>query len=84
MRNLKPLETSWLTEVIDNNPGIINPLPGVMEAYTLRRLSLAYNLTMNQESECPFTYTAMHGVGYRYLQYVFENLNFRVIISIVH
>ncbi|XP_065216435.1 phosphopentomutase [Planococcus citri] len=82
MRNLKPQETSWKTEIIDNNPEIINPFPEVMAAYTSRRLNLAYDLTMNQESNCSFTYTAMHGVGYRYLQYVFENLKFNYLIPV--
>lgn len=84
MQNLQPWETSWKTEIIDNNQEIINPLPEVMEAYIRRRLDLAYDLTMNQESSCPFTYTAMHGVGYRYVQYVFDNLKFQVIINRLH
>lgn len=81
MRNLKPRDTSWKTEIIDNNDQIINPLPDVMDAYTKRQLSLAYDLNMNQESDFKFIYTAMHGVGYRYIARIFESLNFQVIIS---
>lgn len=78
MRNLKPRDTSWKTEILDNNEKVIDPLADVMYAYINRQLSLAYDLAMNQEFCCKFTYTAMHGVGYPYIVRVFESLKFQV------
>lgn len=78
MKNLMPRDSSWKIEIICNHPKVENPLQKVFQTYVKRQVDNAYNLSMNEESKCLFTYTAMHGVGYRYVREVFQNLKFEV------
>lgn len=78
MENLEPRESSWNTSIISSHKLLKDPLPRVLEAYLKRRTDLVYDLKMNEDSNFSFTYTAMHGVGYKYVQEVFKALKLKV------
>lgn len=81
MQNLEPRESSWNTTIISSHKLLRDPLPSVLEAYLKRRTDSVYDLAMNEDSEFSFTYTAMHGVGYKYIEKVFEALKLKVTIK---
>lgn len=72
MQYLEPWESSWDTTSILNNPNLIDPMPDVMNSYyeQLKKIMLFPNL--NETSPISIVYTAMHGVGYRYVVKAFR------------
>ncbi|KAK7575763.1 hypothetical protein V9T40_012049 [Parthenolecanium corni] len=83
MENLEPRESSWNTSIISSHKLLKDPLPRVLEAYLKRRTDLVYDLKMNEDSNFSFTYTAMHGVGYKYVQEVFKALKLKPVVPVV-
>lgn len=78
LKNLEPRKSSWETQIISGHSLIEDPLQLIFDAYTSRCLTLAFDLDMNKESDFLFTYTAMHGVGYKYIKEIFRNLKLKV------
>lgn len=78
MNNLEPRESSWKVEILSNHSSLVDPMKPVVEAYIKRRKEVAYDLSMNKASDYVFTYTAMHGVGHKYMEMVFECLQLKV------
>lgn len=78
LKNLSPRDSSWKTSIIFSSDRVEDPLQKVLDAYVQRQVDNAFDLNMNEESKYLFTYTAMHGVGYRYVKEVFHHLKFEV------
>lgn len=65
-------------ETLNNNDLVNDPLESVFEKYIERRISQAYDLNMNKNSNYQFTYTPMHGVGYKYTEEIFKCIKLKV------
>lgn len=81
LKNLPPLDSSWDTSIVKNNPLCIDPLEEVFSNYLckLQGIILPEYLENNKKLNKLFTYTAMHGVGYYYVDKVFEKIGIRII-----
>jgi hypothetical protein len=75
---LCPWEESWDTSVLASNNQLSDPLQEAKDSYmkTLGQDELQQKL--NQECDINFTYTAMHGVGYLYMEEAFRTAKFKV------
>jgi hypothetical protein len=69
---------SWDTSVLASNNQLSDPLQEAKDFYmkTLGQDELQQKL--NQECDINFTYTAMHGVGYLYMEEAFRTAKFKV------
>jgi phosphomannomutase len=78
LNNLCPWETSWDTSILTSSTNVSDPLQEAQECYmkTLGQDELQQKL--NQDCNINFTYTAMHGVGYLYMEEAFRTAKFKV------
>lgn len=70
MENLEPANDAWEVKLVTdpNNEDIMDPLPIVEpEYYRILAEDTSYIRTTHATTPLRFTYTAMHGVGYRYI-----------------
>lgn len=72
LNNLEPLPSSWDTKIISNNPSVVDPLAEIMVAYYARLKQLVLFSDINRSSDLRIVYTAMHGVGYKYVAEAFK------------
>lgn len=81
MANLVPLETSWKTEIIQQSKHRVDPLTDCFNRYVncISSQIIAEHKATNKNSTFKFTYTAMHGVGYRYIQRLFDEIGVQII-----
>jgi phosphomannomutase len=81
LNNLSPWENSWDTSILATNNQLSDPLQEAKHFYmkTLGQDVLQHNL--NRDCHINFTYTAMHGVGYLYMEEAFRTVKFKVHIS---
>ena len=81
LRNLEPLETSWDTSVLSTSPLLSDPLDETLHDYlhTIEETILPQHKEINATAQVLFTYTAMHGVGYRYVAKVFDLIKVRMV-----
>lgn len=79
LEKLEPDETSWETHLIQDNNLIIDPLEEVTETYikNIKNDILPEHLELNKKMNVMFTYTAMHGVGYRYIKKLFDAIQIK-------
>ncbi|XP_041360176.1 phosphoglucomutase-2-like [Gigantopelta aegis] len=75
--NLEPLPGSWNTSILSSSPLYKDPLQDIVKSYNLDVLSLSHSKDTNASSPVKFTYTAMHGVGYKYVLEAFKAFNFK-------
>ncbi|ENN75388.1 hypothetical protein D910_05467 [Dendroctonus ponderosae] len=81
LRNLQPLETSWNTSIIGFTPLITDPLHQLTDDYT-KLVASTINpvyVNNNKKTQLSFTYTAMHGVGYKYMKRVLDAIGVHII-----
>lgn len=81
LKNLQPLETSWDTSIIGSSPLITDPLPKLTDDYTKLVAStiIPTHAKNNQRTKLSFTYTAMHGVGYKYMDRVLDAIGVSIV-----
>ncbi|KAH9505243.1 Phosphoglucomutase-2 [Bulinus truncatus] len=76
--SLEPEESSWNVKILDASKELIfDPLDETIRRYNDASLSLCYLREKNQNCPVPITYTAMHGVGYQYIQHIFKAYGFK-------
>jgi len=80
--HLEPEECVWNTEDIYNNSLLVNPLIDLQKHYNCFVDKMLFPNLDKIKTNIIFTYTPMHGVGYRYIKNVFENAKFNVSILI--
>lgn len=64
-----------------DNPNFVDPLKDVLSEYFGHLKNAALTPAANSKSSVKFTYTAMHGVGYRYMKEAFHIAGFKVKVS---
>ncbi|KAK7464022.1 hypothetical protein BaRGS_00037986 [Batillaria attramentaria] len=70
--NLQPLGTSWDISEVESSPLCKDPYSEAMEGYNKALNSLCLHRDTNGSSTLKIVYTAMHGVGYPYVQEAFK------------
>lgn len=80
-RKLKPLDSSWDTSILVNNPLLSNPLEDIISRYLnyINDEISPQSKELNKKVNVLFTYSAMHGVGYKYVQKVCDLVNARIL-----
>ncbi|CAG9815403.1 unnamed protein product [Phaedon cochleariae] len=81
LQNLEPLDTSWNTSMLAKTDLLNDPLDEVLEDYVniIKDAILPEHRELNERVNLLFTYTAMHGVGFRYIQRVFEAIGIKFV-----
>lgn len=79
MKNQEPRQSSWDTMSVYKNPLVRNGLDEVTELYITKLPLLKKNRPIPPS---PVVYTAMHGVGWRYIKAVFEAAGYPVPIPV--
>lgn len=81
LQNLKPLETSWDTSILKKSCMLKDPLQEVLDDYLkiISETILPEQKQLNEKIGMSFTYTAMHGVGYPYVQKVCDVVGIKII-----
>lgn len=81
--NLIPWAESRDTSLLKaDNPKYLDPLPEVMQEYYGRLKQALVSTSANEKSSVKFTYTAMHGVGYKYMKEAFQISGFKPFIPV--
>ncbi|XP_055957447.1 phosphopentomutase [Patella vulgata] len=78
--NLKPWDNSWNTDLLTSNL-CKDPYSEIYQKYNECIRDLTTSKDINKDSPL-FTYTAMHGVGYHYIQEAFRVSGFRELIAV--
>ncbi|XP_066247940.1 phosphopentomutase isoform X2 [Euwallacea similis] len=81
LENLTPLDSSWNTDVLENNPLVIDPYEECLHSYLKEVIADQIHpddIANNQRVNLPFVYTAMHGVGYKYVQNVADLVGVKI------
>ncbi|XP_056647881.1 phosphopentomutase [Diorhabda sublineata] len=77
LENLVPLDTSWDTSILSSSSLLMDPLADIFCRYT----NVIYteiseeSKNLNKKMNLLFTYTPMHGVGYKFIEKIFEVIN---------
>ncbi|KAI5752952.1 hypothetical protein M8J77_022222 [Diaphorina citri] len=81
MRNLEIEDHIWNIDRIRDQ---IQPCPldSVLEKYGQSVLDGAYDLGLNEKSQVVITYSAMHGVGYPYVNQLFKLFKFKPLVLV--
>ncbi|XP_034107122.1 phosphopentomutase isoform X3 [Drosophila albomicans] len=87
LQNLQPQGDVWNTNetTLWKNELLIDPYDIVAPAYYAALLSTIPEKLVKANAESPirFTYTAMHGVGYPYVEEAFKKVNLQPVIPVV-
>ncbi|XP_034255571.1 phosphoglucomutase-2 [Thrips palmi] len=65
-----------------DNPKFIDPLSQVMKEYYQQLQKALLSADVNAKTSVKFTYTAMHGVGYKYMKEAFNIAGFKPFIAV--
>ncbi|XP_055919008.1 glucose 1,6-bisphosphate synthase [Eupeodes corollae] len=82
--NLVPLESSWETSILNENPMLEDPFEDMFRLYydaLLANIPLEF-LKSNEESDVRFVYTAMHGVGFPFIERAFEAAKLKPVLAV--
>jgi phosphomannomutase len=71
-------ENSWDTSILASNNQLSDPLQEAKDFYMKTLGQNEQQQKLNQECDINFTYTAMHGVGYLYMEEAFRTAKFKV------
>ncbi|XP_066592240.1 glucose 1,6-bisphosphate synthase [Prorops nasuta] len=82
LESLKPYESSWNTNKVFDSPLYKDPLNYIMKLYLSDLKESVVYPEVNKKTQLKFTYTAMHGVGYKYMTAAFEIANFEPFITV--
>ncbi|KAK6636317.1 hypothetical protein RUM43_009976 [Polyplax serrata] len=83
LKNLEPRHSSWDTASIKGNPNLFDPMSDILVAYYDKLQDIILFPELNQTSPIGIVYTAMHGVGYRYVMKAFEVANLKKFCPVV-
>jgi len=72
-KNLEPLDSSWDTTALYGHQLLRDGLEEVCQLYMSRLPLLKINRPI---PKCPAVYTAMHGVGWKYIQRAFKTAGY--------
>ncbi|ERL95093.1 hypothetical protein D910_12363, partial [Dendroctonus ponderosae] len=81
LANLRPLDSSWNTDILSNNPLLIDPYEDCLNCYLKSIISdgiHADEIAINKTVNLSFVYTAMHGVGYKSVQKAVDLIGVRI------
>jgi phosphomannomutase len=81
LNNLSPWENSWDTSILATNNQLSDPLQEAKHFYMQTLGKDVQQQNLNRDCNINFTYTAMHGVGYLYMEEAFRTVKFKVHIS---
>lgn len=81
MKNLKPRPTSWDTTVLQHSKNLHDPLEDILDKYVeaVSKEILKEQLDIAKSAGVLYTYTPMHGVGYRYVERVFRENGIKLV-----
>lgn len=81
LQNLTPLDTSWDTSILKKSCLLKDPLQELLDHYlkVISEAVLPEHKELNKKVGMPFTYTAMHGVGYPYVQKLCDIVGIKII-----
>lgn len=81
LQNLTPLDTSWDTSILKKSCLLKDPLQEILDHYLkiISEAILPEHKELNKKVGMPFTYTAMHGVGYPYVQKLCDIVGIKII-----
>lgn len=83
LENLEPWATSWDNSIIKDHPNVTDPFDDVMKCYYRDMMPLCYRgKNKNASSPIRFVYSAMHGVGYTFIQEAFKAFGFSPVIPV--
>jgi len=82
LNNLCPWERSWDTSVVASNNQLSDPLQEAKDFYMKTLGQDVEQQKWNQECSINFTYTAMHGVGYLYMEEAFRTAKFKPFVVV--
>lgn len=82
LNNLCPWERSWDTSVLESNNQLNDPLQEAKDFYMKTLGQDVEQQKLNQECSINFTYTAMHGVGYLYMEEAFRTAKFKPFVVV--
>ncbi|XP_034109020.1 phosphopentomutase-like [Drosophila albomicans] len=84
LKNLQPTKCSWDRNILIDNELLYDPYDSIIPAYydALRREIPSQLLVANADCPLSFTYTAMHGVGYAYVEMAFPTCNLDEVIPV--
>jgi len=82
LNNLCPWERSWDTSVLASNNQLSDPLQEAKDFYMKTLGQDVEQQKLNQECSINFTYTAMHGVGYLYMEEAFRTAKFKPFVVV--
>ncbi|CAG9864289.1 unnamed protein product [Phyllotreta striolata] len=80
LENLEPWDGSWDTDVLEKSPLLKRPLCDIQCRY-LNYIDNAISeesKVLNKKVNLLFTYTPVHGVGYRYVKDICDKINIRL------
>ncbi|XP_030372628.1 glucose 1,6-bisphosphate synthase [Scaptodrosophila lebanonensis] len=79
MKNLEPNGDAWDESALCANDMLNDPYESVVPFYydALKKLIPCSMMEQNGKCSLTFTYTAMHGVGYPYVQRAFDTINIK-------
>ncbi|KAL1494311.1 hypothetical protein ABEB36_009928 [Hypothenemus hampei] len=81
LANLTPLDSSWNTQILKNNPLLLDPYNECLDLYLTNIISNGIHpddIENNKRVALPFVYTAMHGVGYKPVQKVVDLIGVKI------
>lgn len=81
--NLSPWPTSWDTSILSSSSLISDPYPDIMDNYFQSLLTHCHRRSENANSKARLVYTAMHGVGWPFIQEAFKTFNLAELIPVV-
>lgn len=84
LENLCPLETSWNLELLES-PLLRDPYTDMIKLYMEKLTAYIPKkfLNINEKSDINFVYTAMHGVGYPFIEMAFKSVNLKSVIPVI-
>jgi len=82
LNNLCPWEKSWDTSILASSNQLSDPLQEAKDFYMKTLGQDVLQQKLNQECHINFTYTAMHGVGYLYMEEAFRTAKFKPFIVV--
>ena len=70
--NLVPWAMSWNVDILRTSTMISDPFQDIMKSYYQSIMRHCYRKSNNDTSRARFVYTAMHGVGWPFMEAAFE------------
>lgn len=87
LKNLEPVDNYWNVNVAElrSDKLLIDPYDEVVPSYyeALKKEIPCELIEKNADSPLDFIYTAMHGVGYPYIQEAFKQVNLRPVVPVI-